>query len=62
MKASAVTIESIHNQFKDVFTGIECFKGTFSLQVKDSTKPYQGPQICVAYTLNNPLKMSWTDC
>ena len=29
----------IGSECSDVFTGIGCFKGTFSLQVKDDVKP-----------------------
>ena len=29
--------------FKDVFTGIGCFDGMFSLLVKQDSKPYQAP-------------------
>ena len=39
----------------DMLTGIGCFKGTFSLKVKD-TKPYQVPPRCVPYALQEPLK------
>ena len=38
---SAKTTNKIHNEFSDVFTGIECFKGTFPL--KSKTMPYQVP-------------------
>ena len=40
MKASSTMTQLIHNRFKSVFTGISCFKGTFSSQVKDGIKPY----------------------
>ena len=30
----------IHNKFGDVFNGIGCFKGTFSLQLKLDSRPY----------------------
>ena len=33
----------IHNTFGDVFNGIRCFKGTFSLQLKPDSKLYQVP-------------------
>ena len=38
MKATAELTQSVHNKFKDIFTGIACFKGTFSLQVKEGDK------------------------
>ena len=38
-ETSAKTLK-IHSECSKVFTGIECFKGTFSLKVKDDAKPY----------------------
>ena len=35
--------QKIYNEFGDVFTGIECFDGTFRLQVKEGSWPYQAP-------------------
>ena len=32
---------NIHNEFRNIFTAIGCFRGTFSLNVQDNTKPYQ---------------------
>ena len=32
---SVETTQEIHNEYINVFTEIGCFKGTFSLQVKD---------------------------
>ena len=46
----------IHNTFGDVFNGIGCFEGTFSLQLKPDSKPYQVPPRCVAYVLQEPFK------
>ena len=46
----------IHNAFGDVFNGIGCFKGTFSLQLKPDSKPYQAPPRCVAYALQKLFK------
>ena len=40
MEANNKITKSINKEFADIFIGIECFKGTFSLQVKDGTKPY----------------------
>ena len=31
----------IHNEFKDIFTGICCLKDTFKLQVGGGSHPYQ---------------------
>ena len=50
-KASARLTEFIHNVFKDVFSGIGCFEGTVSLQVKEGSKPCKVPPRCVAYAL-----------
>ena len=33
----------IHDKFGDVFNGIGCFKGTFPLQLKPDSRPYQAP-------------------
>ena len=38
------------------FNGKGCFNGTFSLQVKPDSKPYQVPPRCIAYALQWPLK------
>ena len=46
----------IHNTFGDVFNGIGCFEGTFSLQLKPDSKPYQVPERCVAYALQKMFK------
>ena len=35
--------QQLHREFKDVFTGIGCFNGTFSLKTKLDRKPYQLP-------------------
>ena len=42
--------------FDNVFNGIGCFKGTFSLQLKPDSKPYQVPPRCVAYALQKLFK------
>ena len=39
-----------------MFTGIGCFKGTFSIQVKDDAKPYLVPLRHVAYALQETFK------
>ena len=35
---------------------INCFTGTFHLQVKDRAKPYHAPPRCFTYTLQQPFK------
>ena len=50
-KKSAEATQQIHIDFDDVFNGIGCFEGTFSLQLKPDSKPYQALLRCVAYTL-----------
>ena len=54
-KSSAMT-QKIHDTFGNVFNGIGCFKGTFSLQLKPDNKPYQVPPRHVAYVLQKPFK------
>ena len=44
-------MQKIHNMFDNVFNGIRCFEGTFSLQLKHDSKPYQAPLRCVSYVL-----------
>ena len=39
-----------------MFNGIGCFEGTFSLQLKPDSKPYQAPLRCVAYPLQKPFQ------
>ena len=40
---------------KDEFTGIGCFDGMFSLQVKPDSKPYQASTRHVAYAMQKPF-------
>ena len=54
-KDSAVMTKKVYNDFHDVFNGIGCFEGTFSLQVKPDSKPYQAPPRHVVYALQKPL-------
>ena len=49
-------MKDIHNTFGNVFNGIGCFKGTFSLQLKPDSKPYHAPPRHVAYVLQKPFK------
>ena len=43
MKACVELRLWVQKEFKDIFTDIGCFKGTFLLQVKEGSKPYQAP-------------------
>ena len=45
-----------HETFGNLFNGIGCFKGTFSLQFKPNSKQYQAPPKHVAYALQKPFK------
>ena len=53
---SAAMTQRIHEMYGEVFKGIGCFKGTFSLQLKPNSKPYQVPPRCIAYVLQKPFK------
>ena len=53
---NAKIIEQLQNEFKDMFTGICCFDGLFSLHVKVSSKPYDVPPRCVAYAPQKTFK------
>ena len=55
-RVSAEITQQIQREFKDVFSGIGCFNGTFSLQVKPDSKPYQAPPRHIAYALQQPFK------
>ena len=55
-RSSIAMMQSIHTGFGNVFNGIWCFKGTFSLQFKPDSKPYQTPPRCVTYALQEPFK------
>ena len=55
-RSSIAMMQRIHTRFGDVFNGIGCFEGTFSLQLKPDSKPYQAPPMCVAYALQEPFK------
>ena len=48
-------MQQLQKDFKDVFTGIGCFDGTFSLEVKLDSKTYQAPLRHVANALQNPF-------
>ena len=49
-------MQKIHETFGNVFNGIGCLEGTFSLQLKPNSKPYQAPPRHVAYALQKPFK------
>ena len=55
-KMSAEIMQQFQRDFENVFNGIGCFDGTFSLQLKLDSKPYQVPLRCVAYVLQEPFK------
>ena len=48
--------QGIHKVFGNVFNGIGCFKGIFSLQLKPDSKPYLAPPRLVTYVLQKPFK------
>ena len=52
----ALKWQNNYRDFKDVYSGIGCCDGTFSLQGKPDSKPYQVPPRCVAYVLWKPFK------
>ena len=60
-KSSEMT-QKIHNRFGDVFNGIGCFEGMFSLQLKPDSGPYQMPHRQVAYALQKPFKEELNTC
>ena len=55
-RSSVAMMQRIHTRFGDVFNGIGCFEGIFSLQLKLDSKPYQAPPRHVAYVLQEPFK------
>ena len=50
-RQSSEMTQKIHNRFDNIFNGIGCFEGTFSLQLKPNSKPYQAPPRHVTYAL-----------
>ena len=48
--------QQLQRDFKDVFNGIGCIDGMFSLQLKPGSKPYQTPLRCEGYALQKPFK------
>ena len=55
-RKSSAMMQKIHDTFGNVFNGIGCFEGTFSLQLKPDSKPYQVPPSHVVYVLQKPFK------
>ena len=55
-RSSSAMMQSIHTRSGDIFNGIGCFEGTFSLQLKPDSNPYQAPPKHVAYVLQKPFK------
>ena len=55
-RASANITKQIQKEFEEVFMGIGCFEGMFSLHVKPDNKPYQVPSRHVAYALQKLFK------
>ena len=45
-RQSSKMTQRIHDRFSNIFNGIGCFEGTFSLQLKPNSKPCQALQ-CV---------------
>ena len=52
----------IDNTFGDVFNGIGCFEGTFSLQLKPDSKLYQVPPRHVAYAFQKKTFKEELEC
>ena len=48
--------QKIYNVLDNVFNGIGCIEGAFSLQLEPDTKPYQAPPRHVAYALQKLFK------
>ena len=55
-KASDEITKQLQKEFKDVFKGIGCFDGKFSLQDKPDSKPFQVCWKHIAYSLQQPFK------
>ena len=59
-KMSAEITQQLQRDFEDVFHGIVCFDGTFSLQLKSDSKPYQAPLRCMPYVLQKLFReLKW---
>ena len=55
-RQSSEMTQRIHDRFGNVFNGIWCFEGRFSVQLKPNSKPYQAPPRHVAYALQKSFK------
>ena len=55
-KTSIKIIKQLQRGFEDLFSGIGCFDGMFSLQVKPDNKLYQEPPRHIAYALQKLFK------
>ena len=55
-RSSIAMTQSMHSRFGDIFNGIGCFEGPYSLQLKPHSKPYQVQSRHVAYALQEPFK------
>ena len=53
---SAESTQLIHKDFDDMLNSIRCFEGTFSLQLRPESKPYQALPRCVVYTLQKAFQ------
>ena len=54
--ASAETASIMLDELSNVFIRIRCFKGTFSIWIKDDSKPYQVLPRHNAYSLKEPCQ------
>ena len=54
--ASAKATQKICNGHSSVFAGFGCFKGIFSLQVKDDVKQFQALPRLIVCALQEPFK------
>ena len=59
---SAESTQQIYKDFDDVFNGIGCFEGTFSLQLKPDSKPYQEPLRHMVKHCRNHSRMNYRGC
>ena len=55
-KRSTETTQQLHKDFEDVFNGIGCFGGTFSLWLKLDSKAHKAPPRHMAYALQKSFK------
>ena len=55
-ETSRILTKKIHSDFSDIFMSVSWFYGTFKLQVRKGSHPYQALPRRVAYALQEPLK------